>query len=191
MVSGYTSSRGGRKTGGRGKRLVSPSYVFLIHMSIDQTNPSPKKSRLPILDQVSAGGVAFRTAPSGSEVALISVGPEARWQLPKGLVDPGETPEVTARREVREEAGIETEVVTKIDTIEYWYVGDRRGQRVRFHKFVHFFLLAYKSGQVSDHDHEVNEARWVEIKQAREMLAFKSERLAVEKAEGLIAGLKA
>ena len=142
------------------------------------------------MDQVSAGGVACRTGPSGTEVALISVGKEARWQLPKGLVDPGETPEVTALREVREETGIETALLDRIDTIEYWYVGDRRGQRVRFHKFVHFFLLSYRSGQISDHDHEVNEARWVEIRQAQQMLSFKNERLAVAKAEELLAKLK-
>jgi 8-oxo-dGTP diphosphatase len=159
-------------------------------MPANQTELWPDKPKLPVVDQVSAGGVAFRTGPSGTEVALISVGKEARWQLPKGLVDPGETPEVTALREVREEAGIETELVERIDTIEYWYVGDRRGQRVRFHKFVHFFLLRYQAGQVSDHDHEVNEARWVQIREARQLLAFRSERQAVEKAEGLIAKLK-
>ncbi|CAN5770854.1 NUDIX hydrolase [soil metagenome] len=134
--------------------------------------------------------MAFRTGPSATEVALISVGKEQRWQLPKGIVDPGETPEVTALREVREEAGIETELGEQIDTIAYWYVGDQRGQRVRFHKFVHFFLLRYKGGEISDHDHEVNEARWVEIGQARQMLAFKSERQAVEKAEAMITRLE-
>lgn len=139
-----------------------------------------------MLDQVSAGGVAFRYTPFGVEVALISVGPAKRWQLPKGLVDAGETPEITAVREVREEAGIETELLRKIETIEYWYVGDKGKQRVRFHKFVHFFLLRYIAGQVSDHDREVNEARWVPIDQARKMLAFRSERQALEKAAELI-----
>lgn len=159
-------------------------------MPTDPSTPSPEKSKLPVVDQVSAGGVAFRTGYSGTEVALISVGPQARWQLPKGIVDPGETPEVTALREVREETGLGTELLERIDTIEYWYVGDRRGQRVRFHKFVHFFLLAYRSGQVSDHDHEVNETRWVDIRQAQQMLAFRNERLAVAKAEELIDRLK-
>src|SRR5829696_1948788 len=56
--------------------------------------------------QVSAGGAAFRKTATGLEVALISVGNPPRWQLPKGLVDSGETPEVAAVREVREEAGI-------------------------------------------------------------------------------------
>lgn len=149
-------------------------------------NNAPK---LPVLDQVSSGGVAFRASPAGTEIALISVGPEKRWQLPKGLVDAGETPEVTAVREVREETGIETELIQRIETIEYWYVGNRGKQRVRFHKYVHFFLLRYLSGQVQDHDQEVNEARWVPINEATKMLTFKSERQALEKAVRLIKAL--
>ena len=109
------------------------------------TDPKPK---MPVVDQVSSGGVAFRRVDAGTEVALISVGKPARWQLPKGIVDPGETPQVTAVREVQEEAGISTELIQKIDTIEYWYVGNQGQQRVRFHKFVHFFLLAYTSGDI-------------------------------------------
>ena len=155
-------------------------------MPTEQLSLFPDGPKLPVLDQVSSGGVAFRNTAAGVEVALISVGPAKRWQLPKGLVDAGETPEVTALREVREEAGIVTELVERIDTIAYWYVGNKGKQRVRFHKFVHFFLLRYKTGQVQDHDHEVNEARWVSIAEAVKMLTFKSERQALEKAAELI-----
>ncbi|MDX5480156.1 MAG: NUDIX hydrolase [Hymenobacteraceae bacterium] len=150
------------------------------------TDTSGEKPKLQTVDQVSSGGVTYRMGAAGVEVALISVGPQARWQLPKGIVDAGETPEETAVREVREEAGIAAELIRKIDTIEYWYVGDRGKQRVRFHKFVHFFLLSYTSGNVRDHDHEVNEARWVRTDEALKMLSFKSERQVVEKAQQLI-----
>jgi NADH pyrophosphatase NudC (nudix superfamily) len=57
---------------------------------------------------------------------------------------------------------------------------------VRYHKFVHFYLLEYKSGDVADHDHEVEESRWVSIDEALEMLEFKGERDVVEKARELI-----
>jgi 8-oxo-dGTP pyrophosphatase MutT (NUDIX family) len=87
---------------------------------------------------------------------------------------------------VREEAGIESERIALIETIEYWYRSVRNGQPVRYHKYVHFYLLEYRSGDVSNHDHEVQEARWVSFDEAREMLEFKSEREVVEKARKMI-----
>jgi 8-oxo-dGTP diphosphatase len=134
-------------------------------------------------DQISAGGVAYRMLEGRIEVALISVGQNERWQLPKGTIDKGELNETAALREVREEAGIEAELIAPIDTVEYWYYATHQGKRVRYHKYVHFFLMQYLSGNVSDHDHEVNEARWVEIDEAISLLAFKSEQEVVRKAK--------
>jgi 8-oxo-dGTP diphosphatase len=141
---------------------------------------------LPIRDQVSAGGVVFRGEKGGSEVVLVSVG-QNRWQLPKGLVEAGEKPEATAVREAREEAGVDSEVVQHIETIEYWYAGLEGGERVRFHKRVHFYLLRYLSGDTTNHDWEVNEARWVPIDDAATQLTFESERRITERARELIA----
>jgi 8-oxo-dGTP pyrophosphatase MutT (NUDIX family) len=159
-------------------------------MQEEPQNRAPEKPSMPTLEQVSSGGVAFRRTSAGIEVALILVGKPPRWQLPKGIVDPGETPETTAVREVEEEAGIVATLLEKIDTIEYWYVGNKGKQRVRFHKFVHFFLMQYKSGDIGQHDWEVNEARWVNVPEAIQKLSFKSERLVLEKAERLIGALK-
>jgi 8-oxo-dGTP pyrophosphatase MutT (NUDIX family) len=151
---------------------------------------SQSSAKITTMDQVSAGGVAFRWKDAEPEIAIVCMKPKLRWQLPKGIVDPGESPEVTALREVREEAGVETERLALIETIEYWYrsVSDR--QPVRYHKFVHFYLLEYRSGDVSDHDHEVEEARWVSFDEALEMLEFKSEREVVEKARKMIEARK-
>lgn len=143
-------------------------------------------SKIPTKLQISAGGVAFRKKGRRIEVALISVGDENRWQLPKGIVDKGEATEAAARREVREEAGIDAEMIDRIDRVEYWYFSKEQSQRVRYHKFVYFFLLRYKSGDVKNHDSEVNEARWFDIDAAIDALAFNSEKKIVEKAKALI-----
>jgi len=148
---------------------------------------SQSTTKVKTMDQISAGGVAFRWKDSEPEIAIVSMKPKLRWQLPKGIVDPGESPEVTAIREVREEAGVETERLGLIETIEYWYRSVRDGEPVRYHKFVHFYLLQYLSGDVAEHDHEIEEARWVSFEEAIEMLDFKSEREVVEKAREMIA----
>ncbi len=152
-----------------------------------QESQLTENEKVVTMDQVSAGGVAFRRDKSKIEIAIVSVKPSLRWQLPKGIVDPGETPEITAVREVREEAGVETDLLELIETVEYWYQRLQYGKRIRYHKFVHFYLLQYRAGNVADHDHEVAESRWVSFDEALEMLAFKSERGVMEKAREKIA----
>ena len=73
--------------------------------------------------------------------------------------------------------------------MEYWFYATSRGRRVRIHQFVHFYLMRYRDGDVSNHDHEVNEARWIEIERAQAMLAFDSDRKLVARAQELIAEL--
>jgi 8-oxo-dGTP pyrophosphatase MutT (NUDIX family) len=123
--------------------------------------------------------VAFRRHGPSVEIALISVGNPPRWQLPKGLIDSDERPEAAAIREVREEAGVSTKLIAPLDRIEYWYQRSDGAAKKRVHKFVHFFLLEYVSGDVAQHDHEVQDARWVDIREAERMLAFASERKVV------------
>ena len=120
-------------------------------------------------------------------MALISVGEQGRWQLPKGLVGRGETPEQAALREVAEETGLTCEVEAELERVEYWYFSKGGARRVRFHKFVHFYLMRYVSGDVSGHDDEVNEARWVGVEEAEAMLAFKGERKALAEAREMVA----
>jgi 8-oxo-dGTP diphosphatase len=152
------------------------------------TSPGAKAgAKLPVRNQVSAGGVVFREGGKTIDVVLISVGNQNRWQLPKGLVEKNEEPATAAVREAGEEAGVLSEVVEHIETIEYWYAGLDKGERVRFHKLVHFFLLRYLSGEPGDHDWEVNEARWVPIDAAMTQLTFENERHVMARAREMIA----
>ena len=159
-------------------------------MTPRRSSESPSKKspaiKVPVKEQVSAGGVVFRGDKGQIEVVIVSVGGQNRWQLPKGMVEKGESPETGAVREAREEAGVSSEVVKLLETIEYWYAGLDNGIRVRFHKRVHFFLLRYVSGDTKDHDWEVNEARWVPIGDATSQLTFDNERRVMETARELI-----
>ncbi|MEW6404371.1 MAG: NUDIX hydrolase [Chloroflexota bacterium] len=143
-------------------------------------------SNVPTKAQVSAGGVVYRRTGKKIEVVLIAVGEKRRWQLPKGIVNAGEHISQTAVREVKEETGIDSAPGELIDQIEYWYYGQRGNSRVRFHKIVHFYLLAFQSGNIEDHDKEVEEARWLEIDEAHDLLSFKTEKEIVAKAKKMI-----
>lgn len=131
----------------------------------------------------------FRLADAGGfDVALILTH-ERRWQLPKGWIDEGESPEQTAVREVREEAGVTAEIVGPLGVIEYQYVSTYEEEPARVHKRVHMFLLRYLSGSTDDHDDEVIAAKWVEVGEAEALLSFKDERGMMAKAREALAGV--
>ena len=111
--------------------------------------------------------------------------PKAVTALPKGLVDPGEKPEQTALREVREETGIAGAVVTKLLDIRYVYVRNW-GDKARVFKIVSFYLLPYVSGEIDDVSGEmrieVKRALWIPLAEAQTKLSYKGERDAIRKA---------
>lgn len=142
--------------------------------------------RTPTVHLVSAGGVAFQRGGDGPRVVLVRVGLPGRWQLPKGLVEPGETREEAARREVREEAGIDATPLAPLDSVEFFFSGRGAGGGFRVHKRVYFFLMEYVAGDVADHDREVEEARWFTLDEAAANLTYGNERAVLSRARALI-----
>jgi len=125
----------------------------------------------------SSGGVVFRERNERIEVVLISHHNQRGktiWCLPKGTVEKGETLEDTARREIREETGLQGKIVDRIGEIQYWFFS--KEEQARIFKTVHFYLLEYLGGSERDHNYEVDEARWVPLPEALEMLTHESER---------------
>lgn len=125
--------------------------------------------------EISAGGVIYRRRRGQAEVCLIATQGGKAWQLPKGLIERGEPPEETARREVAEETGLRGDLLRRLDKIEYWYVWDEGGERTRIHKLVYFYLFRYTGGSTKDHDEEVDDARWFALAEAQERLSFENE----------------
>jgi 8-oxo-dGTP pyrophosphatase MutT (NUDIX family) len=123
----------------------------------------------------SYGGVVVR---DGDVLVITPAGRSRIRTLPKGGADPGESREATAVREVREETGVVARVVEHLGDVEYWY---RRGGR-RVFKTVAFYLCDYVSGDTADHDHEVEEARWMPLERARTELSYPGERDLIERA---------
>ena len=134
-----------------------------------------------MIREFSAGGVVVRRMQGRPFVAVVRVRDQI-LALPKGHPDGEESAAEAAQREVREETGLEAEVVERLGDVKYWYV--RGGERVM--KIVAFFLFRYRSGSVENHDHEVEEALWIPLDEAPRRLAYKGER---EMAEAAISRL--
>jgi 8-oxo-dGTP pyrophosphatase MutT (NUDIX family) len=133
----------------------------------------------PDADEFSAGGVVVS---DGQVITIVPVKRAADGSrvlaLPKGHLDGDETPEEAARREVAEETGVDAELVQQLGDVAYRY--DRRGRAIN--KVVRFYLFAYRSGDVADHDHEIEEASWMPLEQAAERLTYAGEREMVRRA---------
>ena len=122
-----------------------------------------------------AGGVVARTVSGEREYLLIEARrSRAQWVLPKGHIEPGETPEATAVREVEEEAGVRAEVVAQAGDSEY--VVD--GQPVH----VIFFLMRYQ-GEASGREDRAR--AWRRYEDALRLLRFEDTRRILTQAHAL------
>ena len=161
-----------------------------------------KKGKTRVETLVSAGGVVYRQREGQIETVLCgwitskagqsgqgdSNGEvrteDVRWSLAKGTPDAGETMEETALREVREETGLEVEMQEPISSITYWFAD--RENAVRYHKTVHFYLMAPVGGDVSLHDPEFDVVRWFPMDEALNILIYPNETTVMRQANELI-----
>jgi 8-oxo-dGTP pyrophosphatase MutT (NUDIX family) len=145
-----------------------------------------------MIREFSAGALVLRQMQQKWWVAVIEPGhagePEDRKDivaLPKGNIDPGETPEQTAVREVLEETGLEARPVTGLGSIKYVYSRKWAGGE-RIFKIVTFHLMKYHGGRIGEITpemrHEVRRAWWMPLKLAPARLSYNGERDMARKA---------
>ena len=129
--------------------------------------------------ELSAGGAVVRDS---EVIVIVPVKRDAKRRrvlgLPKGHLDRGETAAEAANREVAEETGVTADLIDKLGDVEYSY--ERRGRRRN--KRVAFYLFKYRSGNLEDHDHEIEEARWMPLEEAADALTYPGEREIVRRA---------
>lgn len=124
--------------------------------------------------EFSAGGIVFNK----EGLVLLTQNSKGYWQFPKGHLDKDETTKQAALREVKEEGGVEAEIIKKIGVSKYIFSFEKE----KIFKIVTLFMMKYISGDPKDHDFEVTEAKWVDPEAALNMLTFKTDKSLLEKA---------
>lgn len=157
-----------------------------------------------MLREFSSGGIVYKRE-NGQVLWLVAKSnpsdshPDSYWRLPKGWLDddhegePGPyglgykkaTDDVVrsaAIREVKEEAGVEAEIIKKVDTIKYFYTFE--GDRIL--KFVTFYLMEWKKDLPEGFGFETSEVAWLPFEEARKRLKNSGEKKILEKAQALL-----
>ena len=140
----------------------------------------------PSVEETSAGGLVLDLSGPVTKAALIARHDRRGrlvWSMPKGHLEPGETAEVAAIREVQEETGIMSHVIATLGTIDFWFTSQER----RIHKTVHHYLLEADGGELSDADVEVVQVAWIPLDEISGLLRYPDERRLVGMVPGLLA----
>ncbi len=147
------------------------------------------------IDRWSAGGVVLRPDPQDSTALTVAVchrRSESLWALPKGTPEKDETIAQTATREVTEETGLIVEIGPPIDDTFYSFFRtaaeitgilpfDAKG-KIRIDKTVHWYLMKYVRGDITNHDCEYDDVEWIKIEEALKRLTHRNEARVLEKA---------
>ncbi len=151
-------------------------------------------TRPPLEREFSAGGLVYRRRAGECEVVLAgrkhAQTGELVWTIPKGHLEPGESSEDAAVREVREETGIEARVEERLGDVTYWFARrDEHGKPVRIFKRVRFFFMRATGGRFADRDEEMDAVQWFPLDEAERTVSFENERALVRRA-GEVLGAK-
>jgi 8-oxo-dGTP pyrophosphatase MutT (NUDIX family) len=162
-------------------REPRPWRVILLnsswHLELDELEPSTEngnsRSGVRIIE-ISAGGIV---RAKGKILVLQTLTGE--WVLPKGKLEAGESPAEAAVREAREEAGVLTTVVRKLESTRY----TRQLASHPVEKTVHWFLMEATDTRVQAAEQEFRVAEWVTVDEAASRLRWDEQRTLVRSLE--------
>lgn len=125
--------------------------------------------------EFSAGGIVFKKE-NGKALVLVSQHSQHHgWVFPKGLIGDhvkNEQKEDTAIREVEEETGAKGKIIRSLTPVEYWYVFE--GAKIK--KTVYYFLMEFVSGDITNHDFEMEKVEWLPESEVEKRLTYSSDK---------------
>lgn len=132
--------------------------------------------------QFSAGGIVFKS--KNKEILWLVIKPtkDDRWRFPKGEINTAESSVAAAKREVREESGIETELLGRIGEEKFFFMENKQ----KVFKTVIFYLMKYLKPTGIGFDKETEAIAWLSFKEAKKRLAFNKDQDLLEKAKKLL-----
>ena len=135
--------------------------------------------------EFSAGGIVYKKQNGNVSILVAQHSGHKGWVFPKGLIGDhieNEAKEETAVREVKEETGVFGKIIKALKPVTYWYVMD--GEKHK--KTVYYFLMEYISGNINDHDWEMQKVEWLPINEVEDRLTYPSDKNVWRKARKLI-----
>jgi 8-oxo-dGTP diphosphatase len=116
-----------------------------------------------------AGGVIVRDGEAGTEVCVVHRPRYNDWSFPKGKLDPGESFEEAALREVEEETGLRCTLEAELPSTEYRDSKDRP-------KIVRYWQMEVDEDPGFEPNDEVDELRWLPMAEAAELLTYERDK---------------
>lgn len=171
----YVDTARARRHGARFHRNRRTGLYLASGLSVsDVLNLQPN-----FAEQISAGGIPVQAGPDGRpRMALIRVTRRSgvTWEVAKGKLEPGETPEMAAVREVQEEMGVQVDfsVTCFVGLVRYGFMAPGALPRL---KSIHLFLLEPKGdpGSFSPSAREgIGEVRWFDPEEAERIVRHSS-----------------
>lgn len=133
-----------------------------------------------MLHEKSCGAIVYRRFHGNVEILLIKHVNSGHWSFPKGHVEGNETELETARREIKEETGLDVILdQTFRETVSYSPKRDTQ-------KVVVYFLALARNYDFVPQEEEIAEIRWVDIVRATRMLTYENDKTIVNKARAAI-----
>lgn len=146
----------------------------------------------PVCTDEAAGGIVVRPAPGDGSLDAVEVllifDRYGFVAPPKGHIDPGETREQAAVREVFEETGIRASILRDIGSIRYRHPGRDGGGPVQ--KTVYYYLMEATGGVLTPQAGETLDVRWVKVRDLPKLKTYSATGALIERALEAYAGLQ-